>query len=963
MNVRMLETIPVMRNRLFNDALLWIGIAAIPSVALSVSRAMVIGWKLVMYWHLLALCALWWLWLRRASIAYRQRVFGLLAINWLTTFSGLLNLGPASESSLYIILFAFIAALFIGGKQAWWLIAGNTLSLLLVGLAASMHWLKFELDYQVYAYHPLMWLSRIWNLSAYSVITALFAWRMLQELIDREAETQNLLLSQRKISANVPGVIYQFLLRPDGSSCFPYSSEGTQRLFGISAEQLNEDATFAFSLLHPEDSRRVQETVLRSARELSTIDETFRINHPQQGVVWIERNSTPERLPNGDTLWHGYMRDITGLKIAEQRLSATLESAPNIAVQWYDAQGQLLYWNRASELLFGWNRKEVLGKTLDQLIFSAAQAKAFASLLADISISGKVSGPSDYVVQHRDGHELVISSTIFTIPGELDPIFVCFDVDVTQRNKAENHVTQLSAEITRQLESTEQQREQLKTLLSAIPDLVWMKDPQGAYLFCNTAFEKLIGVAEPDLLGKTDFDFFPGAIAETFQADDRVAASSVTPVSSESRVTFASDGREALLETLKSAVRSRDGKLSGVLGIARDVTRVRNLLVEVEQSRLEATQSNEAKSMFLASMSHELRTPLNAIIGFAQMLDMGVPVPLAPRQQEPVRHILASGRHLLELINEVLDLTRIEAGKLTLSITTIEVAPLIEEAIMLNQSAATARRITLRHTCPAAINVLADSARVRQILLNLLSNAVKYNRDDGIIVVSCQNKNNQVLISVSDTGAGITLEQQAKLFQPFQRLGAEQTATEGTGIGLVICKKLAEAMQGQIGLESRVGIGSRFWVELPAANALSIQEHNLPFAASDSSISLVQGRVLYVEDSPVNVSVMEHAFSRFKDVELCITDTAEAGLALMQTRRFNLVLMDVNLPGMNGLKALQAIKANPDTADIPVIAVSAAALPQDVSRGLEAGFRDYLTKPFDVAELLEIVQNILEIPA
>jgi PAS domain S-box-containing protein len=380
-------------------------------------------------------------------------------------------------------------------------------------------------------------------------------------------------------------------------------------------------------------------------------------------------------------------------------------------------------------------------------------------------------------------------------------------LDITEQHQAEQRVLQLSQAITEELEHSERQRGQLQTLLASIPDLVWMKDPEGVFLSANPAFGVLLGAAPEHILGKTDYDFFPPALAAQFRADDLEASNSALPVVREEWVTYLNDGHVGLLETIKNAVRGKNGQLVGVLGIARDVTKARSLLEDLKKARIEAQNSSEAKSSFLASMSHELRTPLNAIIGFAQMLDMGVPLPLAPAQKEPVRHILDSGRHLLGLINEVLDLTRIEAGKLFLSIAIIDIAPLIEGVINLTQAAAHARRITLHHTCPKGMHVRADAARVRQILTNLLSNAIKYNREDGMVVVSCQQKKDVVLISVSDTGGGITMEQQAKLFQPFQRLGAEQTVIEGTGIGLVICKKLAEAMDGRIGVDSRIGTG------------------------------------------------------------------------------------------------------------------------------------------------------------
>lgn len=271
------------------------------------------------------------------------------------------------------------------------------------------------------------------------------------------------------------------------------------------------------------------------------------------------------------------------------------------------------------------------------------------------------------------------------------------------------------------------------------------------------------------------------------------------------------------------------------------------------------------------------------------------------------------------------------------------------------------RGIAVQQHCDAAFQVTADPDRLRQILLNLLSNAVKYNREGGGVTISCETREDVVRIVVGDTGPGIPLERRAQLFQPFQRLGAERTSTEGTGIGLVISKKIAEAMGGSLGFESEVGVGSSFWLELPAA-------HETPSAAAVPTDHAatghvqdkpVHGRVLYVEDNPVNLFVMKQVFRQLPDVELLIAESGEAGLDMIREAMPDLVLMDINLPGMSGLEALQAIKADPLLAATRVIAVSAVALPEDIESGLRAGFLGYLTKPFDVPQLIAQVRDML----
>ncbi|MDR3394823.1 MAG: ATP-binding protein [Parasulfuritortus sp.] len=373
-----------------------------------------------------------------------------------------------------------------------------------------------------------------------------------------------------------------------------------------------------------------------------------------------------------------------------------------------------------------------------------------------------------------------------------------------------------------------------------------------------------------------------------------------------------------------------------------------------------AEEASRAKSAFLASMSHELRTPLNAIIGFAQLLDMGVPAPLLPEQKESVGHILNGGQHLLGLINDLLDLARIESDRLEVSIETIALTSVIEQAITLTAPAARLRRIDIRPDSTAGLYIRADEARVRQILLNLLSNAVKYNHERGQVTVTHETQGAYCRIMVIDNGPGIPADQQSKLFESFQRLGAERTTTEGTGIGLVICKKLAELMGGSIGFESTVGIGSRFWLDVPTAPANTVQTP-APTAVGvpDSAMADLHGRVLYVEDNLFNTSVMRMVFRQLPGVELQTAESAEAGLELVRSNPPDLVLMDNNLPGMSGLEAMKVLKADPQTCAIPIVAVTASAMPHDIQTGLEGGFMAYLTKPFDVPELIALVRNIM----
>ncbi len=944
-----LEDFSGMRNRLLNDALFWISIASIPGVAFSLARMLIIGWRPVMLMHLLALAWLWFMWLGRARLPYLWRVTSLLVVAWSVTYAGLLQFGVAAISGLYAILFAFIAILFLENRIAWRLIVGNTLCLVLLGWAASRHWIEFKLDYSTYTHHPVVWLNYVWNVTAYAAIFALIASRMGRSLLERESVARELAERQKKIAANVPGVIYQFLLRRDGRSCLPYASEGMASLFGLDPETLKDSAAAIFAQIHPEDRDRVHASIAASARDLAAMNESFRMLHPLHSLLWVECTSTPERLVNGDTLWHGFMRNITELKLAEQRLSATLENTPNVAVQWFDRNGRVLYWNHASERVFGWTAMEALGKTLDQLILGEEQTRDFLAALTCLSASvGTTLGPTEYRIRHRDGVERIVTSTLFAIPGELSPVFVCMDIDITERKWTEQAL-RTSESLFRQL-------------LESTPLPIVVKDAEHRFLVVNRRFTETFGYSLQEMPDAEHWwsmvfpnaEYRDGVRTEWYK---RLALGLETGiVVSMEAVATGKDGTRSPIEAMASITDDF------AVMVFRDLTQGKRAEAEVLRAKEAAEEASRAKSAFLASMSHELRTPLNAIIGFAQMLDMGVPVPLDPPHREAVGHILGSGRHLLRLINEVLDLARIEAGKLDLANATLDIGSSIQEAVVMTQALAADRRITIRPACLGGMLVHADAVRVRQILLNLLSNAVKYNHEGGLVAVYCQPKGDVVRTSVVDTGPGIPPERLAQLFQPFQRLGAEQTSIEGTGIGLVVCKTLADAMGGRIGFQSEVGIGSRFWLDLPAAwvNADSSADEITDPSEAPVRDGGLAGRVLYIEDNPVNRSVMQHVFRHFPGVALLTAETAEAGLVLIRSNPPNLVLMDISLPGMSGLEALQAIKDDPRSADLPVIAVSAAALPSDVRSGLDAGFIAYFTKPFDVPKLLSLVRSVLE---
>lgn len=392
---------------------------------------------------------------------------------------------------------------------------------------------------------------------------------------------------------------------------------------------------------------------------------------------------------------------------------------------------------------------------------------------------------------------------------------------------------------------------------------------------------------------------------------------------------------------------------------------LRDKNIELEAARLVAEKANLAKSDFLSSMSHELRTPLSAILGFAQLIESGQPAP-SLTQKRSVDQILKAGWYLLELINEILDLALIESGKLSLSLEPISLSELVRECEAMIEPQARNRGISIAYPDFAVPSyVQADRTRLKQILINLLSNSIKYNRPAGHVVVDCtRSAEGRVRIGVRDNGEGLSPEKLAQLFEPFNRLGQEANLEQGTGIGLVVCKRLIELMGGVIGVESHVGEGSVFWIDLnvtdqPRAVAGSSDPLALPRPASRDGARLAT--LLYVEDNPANLMLVEDLLARRPDLRLLSAKDAPRGLEIAKAERPDVILMDINLPGMSGLQALRILAADPATAAIPVVALSANAVPRDIQRGLDAGFFRYLTKPIKVNEFMDTLDQALQL--
>ncbi len=512
-------------------------------------------------------------------------------------------------------------------------------------------------------------------------------------------------------------------------------------------------------------------------------------------------------------------------------------------------------------------------------------------------------------------------------------------------------------------------------------------DAKGVIQIFNVGAERMLGFAAGDVMNKIT----PADISDPKELIARAMALSTelaTPIAPgfEALAFKAARGIEDIYELTyirkdgsrfpavvsTTALRDARNAIIGYLLIGTDNTArkqakdaLRETTIELESAKIAAEKANLAKSDFLSSMSHELRSPLNAILGFAQLMDTGAPPP-TPAQKESIDQILQSGWYLLELINEILDLSLIESGKLPLSLEPMSLTEVLADCHAMIEPQAQKSGIRMQFPqFDSPCFVKADRTRVKQVLVNLLSNAIKYNRVGGIVEITCRATTpERTRVSFHDTGEGLPPEKLAQLFQPFNRLGQESGTEEGTGIGLVVSKRLVELMGGEIGVESTVGVGSEFWIELNTANASELvrdADKSAIGTPTQTQPSTQLHTLLCVEDNPANLLLIEKLIARRPDIRLLSARDGNRGIEIARASKPDVILMDINLPGISGIVALRILAQDPATATIPVIALSANAMPHDVEKGLEAGFFRYLTKPIRVDEFMETLDVALKL--
>jgi PAS domain S-box-containing protein len=668
---------------------------------------------------------------------------------------------------------------------------------------------------------------------------------------ERQAYAQVELL--RKLSSQVPGVIFQLWLRPDHSVEHLYGSDAAREMFGVEPPRDGNggDPRAACKHMHPDDEVDFMRGMVDAARALRPWHREFRTVRDGR-ERWLELRGVPEPHPEGGTLWHGFVSDATQRKQTELAL-------------------------RSSEERWG----------------MAAEAAGIGIAQFDWP-SGRLSLDARACATHGLPHPQAALT--------LDDWLACIHPD--DREAAGRSIHQALA--------------------------------------TGGAFEARYRVQRPD-------------------------------------------GDVSTLEVFARCTRNAAGEVNGLVGTCRDVTQQ----IALEQLRAEketAERANRAKSEFLSRVSHELRTPLNGILGFAQLMALDRVHPLADDQSRRLDNVMRAGRHLLDLINDVLNLARIEHEDFVLQRVPVELAASVDAVVALLQPQAEAAGVVVSvlHASAVPVWAEADERAVEQVLLNLLSNAIKYNKPRGAVRISLSRHAGGVQVSVADEGDGFSVAQKALLFQPFRRFGADKRHVEGSGLGLVIARELAHAMNGELQVASLAGAGSTFTLSLPAADgspavrpddvAPVLAFHDVPQRASASgeasarpadllplttSAAVARRQVLYIEDEPLNVLLMQELFKSRPAWKLHVAINGNDGLAMAAAKPHDLLLVDMNLPDMNGLQLIRRLRADARMAGQRCIALSADAMQAQIDAALAAGYDDYWTKPINVARILEGLARLL----
>ena len=802
------------------------------------------------------------------------------------------------------------------------------------------------------------------------------------------------------------GALQSAIFNSANFSSIATDAKGVIQIFNVGAERmLGYTAAEVMNSITPAEISDPQEVITRAkalSQELGTsiapgfealvfkasrgIEDIYELTYIRKDGSRFPAIVSVTALRDAEKIIIGYLligTDNTARKQAEEALlkAGALQSAifnsANFSSIATDAKGVIQIFNVGAERMLGYTAAEVINSITPAEISDPQEVIARAKALSQELGTSIAPGFEALVFKASRGIEDIYELTYIRKDGSRFPAVV----SVTALRDAEKVIIgylligtdntarkQVEAEQKKLDQRLRDQQFYTRSLIESNIDALITTDPSGIITDGNKQMEALTGCTRDELIGAPFKNYF---------TDPERAEAAIKLVLSEKKVTdyeltaCARDGKRTVVSYNATTFYDRDRTLQGVFAAARDVTErkrfeqaLQETNVEMESAKLAAEKANLAKSDFLSAMSHELRSPLNAILGFAQLMESALPLP-TNSQMESIAQILQAGWHLLKLINEILDLAVIESGKVSLSLEPVSLGDVLSECQAMMDPHAQQQGI--RMTFPILAQpcfVWADQTRLKQIIINLLSNAIKYNKKNGTVVVEIISDYSEVIsICVKDSGAGLEAEKMAQLFQPFNRLGQEASGVAGTGIGLVVTKQLVELMDGVIGVKSTVGIGSEFWVELRTTAAPDLSAEEDKFAAPYEPKQTKETKLktlLYIEDNPANMKLVEQLIALRSDIKLYTAVNATLGIALARSFIPDMILMDINLPGISGIEALKILLEDPTTSHIPVVALSANAMLRDIDIGIEVGFFRYLTKPIKVKEFMETIDVAID---
>jgi len=819
--------------------------------------------------------------------------------------------------------------------------------------------------------------------------------------------TDNTARKQAEEALLKAGALQNAIFNSANFSSIATDAKGVIQIFNVGAERmLGYAAADVMNKITPADISDPQEVIARAkalSAELSTpiapgfealvfkatrgIEDIYELTYIRKDGSRFPAVVSVTALRDAQNAIIGYLligTDNTARKQAEEALlkAGALQNAifnsANFSSIATDAKGVIQIFNVGAERMLGYAAADVMNKITPADISDPQEVIARAKALSAELSTPITPGFEALVFKATRGIEDIYELTYIRKDGSRFPAVV----SVTALRDAQNAIIgylligtdntarkRVEAEQKLLDQRLRDQQFYTRSLIESNIDAIMTTDPSGIITDVNKQMETLTDCTRDELIGAPSKNYF---------TDPERAEAAINLALSEKKVTNyeltarARDGKETVVSYNAMTFYDRDRRLQGVFAAARDITERKRLdqalqetNVELESAKSAAEKANLAKSDFLSSMSHELRSPLNAILGFAQLMESADPLPTAA-QSARIAQILQAGWHLLKLINEILDLAVVESGKVSLSLEPVSLAAVMSECRTMMEPEAEQRSITMafpRFERPAF--VWADRTRLKQIVINLLSNAIKYNKEHGTVIVDCTLiAPERTRISVQDTGAGLVPGKLAQLFQPFNRLGQEASTVAGTGIGLVVTKQLAELMGGVLGVESTVGTGSTFWVELrstaaPELAANGIEPATLPPPQQPASSTRLR-TLLYIEDNPANMELVAQLVARRADLRLLTAVNGTLGVELARAHQPDVILMDINLPGISGIDAVKILREDAATAHIPVVALSANAMPRDIELGLEVGFFRYLTKPIKVREFMDTLDEALK---